>query len=96
MTNETKGLSAPAARAADIFRRYPAVSPDEEREALTFLKTGRHLDIGLVTGNPDLAANIAVFRDAHAGALTPGFGANLAFTLIFLLAVGIPIAMLMR
>ena len=57
MTTDTTGLSAPAARAADIFRRYPAISPDEEREALTFLKKGRHLDVGLVTGNPDVEAD---------------------------------------
>lgn len=65
-------LGPDAARAEDIFRRYPAISLEETADALTFLKKGRHLDLGRVTGNPDLRANVAAFRQEHRRSLRLG------------------------
>ena len=81
--------SPQAARAEDIFRRYPHISADEAREAVTFLKKGRHLDIGLVTGNADLKPNIDAFRDAHARSLGLGFVEIAAFTAFFVVMLAL-------
>ena len=86
MTETTQSgatASSQAARAEDIFRRYPDISAEEAHEAVTFLKKGRHLDIGLVTGNTDLKPNIDAFRDAHARALGLGLVEIVAFTAFF-------------
>jgi hypothetical protein len=77
-----------AARAEDIFRRYPHISAEETKEAVIFLKKGRHLDIGLVTGLPELKANIDAFRHEHRRALGVGMVEMAVFTLIFLALLG--------
>lgn len=77
--------STQAARAEDIFRRYPHISDAEAKEAVVFLKKGRHLDIGLVTGIADLKENIAAFRDQHARQLGLAWREIVGFTAFFAL-----------
>lgn len=82
------GGPSQAERAEDIFRRYPDISEDEAKEAVTFLRKGRHLDIGLVGGIAELRGNIEAFRQEHRRALNPGWGEHGLFILIFLLLMG--------
>lgn len=88
--------AAAVARAEDLFRRYPHLSSEEIEEGVTFLTKGRHLDIGLVSGNSDLRDNLDAFRRDHARALNPGLGEHAIFILIFLLLVGGLIYLLAR
>lgn len=86
MTESTKGgatASAQAIRAEDIFRRYPDIDAAEVKEAVTFLKKGRHLDIGLVTGTTDIKDKVEAFRQEHARALGLGWVEVTVFTLFF-------------
>lgn len=82
------GLGPDAVRAEDIFRRFPAITADEAQHAIRFLKKGRHLDVGRVTGVPELRGNIDAFRQEHRKALAVGFADQLKFTLGFVLLLG--------
>jgi hypothetical protein len=84
----------PAKRAEDIFRRYPDISAEEAKEAVAFLKKGRHLDIGLVTGIAEIKPNIEAFEEEHRRALGVGWGEYLIFSLIFLLFLAVVFALL--
>lgn len=48
-------------RVSALLSRYPEVSRDEAREILTFLRTGRYLDVGELTGNRRLDQNLDAF-----------------------------------
>lgn len=52
-------------RVAELLSRYPRVSANETREILSFLKTGRHLEIGLLTSNQTLQPNLDAFMADH-------------------------------
>jgi hypothetical protein len=52
-------------RVADLVSRYPAVTKGEAKEILTFMSTGRHLDIGLFTSNDRLRPNLDAFMEDH-------------------------------
>lgn len=87
--NEAGAAVQPAAeRAEEIFGRYPDISEEERRELLLFLKEGRHLDIGLVTGNPEIKDQVAAFRQDHHRALRLGFGEGAAFVILLTALLG--------
>jgi len=50
---------------ADLLSRYPSVSGEEERQILTFLRRGRHLDVGLLTSNERLRPKLDAFFEDH-------------------------------
>lgn len=52
-------------RVAQLLERYPQVSKNENREILDFMKTGRHLDIGLLTSDDKLRPNLDTFMEDH-------------------------------
>ena len=52
-------------RVARLLARYPDVSKDENGEISNFMKTGRHLDIGLLTSNEKLRPNLDAFIEDH-------------------------------
>ena len=87
---------SPAERAEDIFRRYPDISAEEVQEALTFLKEGRHLDIGLVAGNPDISEQLAAFRHEYRQALRLGVGEAMIFALLISGLLGVLLWLLAR
>lgn len=89
-------LGPDALRAEDIFRRYPDISRAEIDEANMFLKNGRHIDIGLVTGNPEIKANVDAFRQEHRRALSLGWGEMALFTAFFVVLVGAVVWMLAK
>jgi hypothetical protein len=60
-------------RATELLARYPDVSKDEKREILEFMKTGRHLDIGLLTSDDKLRPNLDAFMEDHKRHFRVGF-----------------------
>ena len=50
---------------ANLLARYPSVSGEEERQILTFLRRGRHLDVGLLTSNERLRPKLDAFVEDH-------------------------------
>jgi hypothetical protein len=55
----------PPERVARLLARYPDLSKNENREILEFMKTGRHLDIGLLTSDEKLRPNLDAFMEDH-------------------------------
>jgi hypothetical protein len=52
-------------RASELLARYPRVSKEEAREILQFIRTGRHLDIGLLSSDDALRPNLDTFMKDH-------------------------------
>ncbi len=74
---------------AALLGRYPDVSKDENRAILEFMKTGRHLDIGLLTSNESLRPKLDAFMEDHKKHFRVSFGeaaAVVAMIAAFLLA----------
>lgn len=65
MHEEVRALRADRERVADLLSRYPKVTDDESAEILTFLRTGRHLDVGLLTSSEALKPNLDAFMEDH-------------------------------
>ena len=55
-------------RVAQLVSRYPGVSDQEANEILTFLRTGRHLDVGLLTADESIRPNLDAFMRDHKAA----------------------------
>jgi hypothetical protein len=51
---------------ADLLVRYPQVSDAEAKLILAFLRKGRHLDVGMVTGDERLKPHVDRFTADHA------------------------------
>jgi hypothetical protein len=62
---EVQALRSDRERVTDLLGRYPGLSESEVREVLTFLKTGRHLDVGLLTSNDRIRPKLDQFMDDH-------------------------------
>ena len=58
-------ISAERQRASDLIGRYPLITDAEVREIVTFLKTGRQLEIGLLTSDPALRPRLDDFMAEH-------------------------------
>ena len=58
---------------ADLLARYPNISERESAQILSFLRTGRHLDIGLLTSNTQLRPQLDSFMAEHRKELSLGF-----------------------
>ena len=72
VNDETRPLTRE--QAADLLFRYPRVSEAEARLILGFLRNGRHLDVGMVTGDERLRPQLDSFMDDHGKHLRVGFG----------------------
>lgn len=65
MHEEVRALRADRERVATLLSRYPGITEDESAEVLTFLRTGRHLDVGLLTADERLKPNLDAFMADH-------------------------------
>ena len=54
---EARALRADRQHVAALIDRYPRLSEDETQEVISFLRTGRHLDVGMLTGDEALKPN---------------------------------------
>jgi hypothetical protein len=59
--------------AADLLSRYPHVSDAEAKAILTFLRKGRHLDVGILTADETLKPQIESFMARHEKHFRVGF-----------------------
>ena len=58
---------------ADLLARYPHVSDAEAKLILTFLRNGRHLDVGMITGDDALKPQLDSFMADHRTHFRVGF-----------------------
>ena len=61
---ETK-LSARAERVEGLLALYPDIAPADTEEIVRFLKTGPHLEIGLLTARDGIGSRLQAFRRDH-------------------------------
>src|SRR6185312_328702 len=57
-------------RASELLARYPRVSEEEAGEIVRFIRTGRHLDIGLLSSDERLRPKLDCFIKDHKADLT--------------------------
>lgn len=62
---EGRPVRTSRAHVAKLLSRYPDVSNTEREEILTFMKKGRHLDVGLLTANDNLRPQFDAFMVDH-------------------------------
>jgi hypothetical protein len=62
---EIRALRSDRERVSELLGRYPRLSNRESREILKFMRTARHLDIGLLTRNERLRARLDAFMRDH-------------------------------
>lgn len=62
---EAKAMRSDRERMADLLARYPRLTDDETQEILTFLRTGRQLDIGLLSSNDRVRPKFDQFMEDH-------------------------------
>lgn len=55
---------AKSERIADLSR-YPGVTEAEAKEILTFIRTGRHLEVGLLTADETVRPPLDAFMEDH-------------------------------
>lgn len=58
---EARALRADRQHVAALIDRYPRLSEEETKEIITFLRTGRHLDVGMLTGDEALKPKLEAF-----------------------------------
>jgi len=51
---------------ADLLIRYPQISDADVKLILTFLRKGRHLDVGMLTGDEHMKPHLDRFTADHA------------------------------
>lgn len=61
-------------QAADLLQRYPHVSNAEAKRIVTYLRKGRHLDVGMLTGDEALKPQLDRFMADHAKHFRLSFG----------------------
>ena len=54
-------------RMEHLLRLYPDISQEETEELLTFLRSGPHLDVGLVTGEEEFREKVRDIRTRYRG-----------------------------
>jgi hypothetical protein len=52
-------------RVSQLVSRYPGVTEEEAAEIVRFLRTGRHLDVGLLTADESIRPNLDAFMRDH-------------------------------
>jgi hypothetical protein len=62
---EARALRSSRQQTAELLDRYPDISEAERAEIVSFMRTGRHIDIGLLTSNDALRPKIDAFMADH-------------------------------
>lgn len=62
---EARALRSERNRISDLLSRYPRLSSAESGEVITFLRTARHLDVGLLTSDEKLRPKLDAFMEEH-------------------------------
>jgi hypothetical protein len=62
---EVRAARSSRERVAEMLSRYPDVSEKDRREILSFMRNGRHLDIGLLTSSDKIRPQLDRFMRDH-------------------------------
>jgi two-component sensor histidine kinase len=62
---EARALRSSRDRIAEMIAKHPRLSEQETRQVLDFMKTARHLEIGLLTSNQKLRPKLDAFMEEH-------------------------------
>ena len=62
---EIRTLRSSRERVGNLLNRYPDVTDKDREEILTFIKEGRHVDIGLLTADEKLRPRLDAFMADH-------------------------------
>ena len=62
---EVRAVRLSREHVAELLGRYPHVSDRDRREILSFMRHGRHLDIGLLTSSEKLRPKLDRFMRDH-------------------------------
>jgi hypothetical protein len=71
---EIRTLRSSRERVANLLNRYPDVTEKDRKEILTFIKEGRHVDIGLLTADDKLRPRLDAFMADHKRHFSLGTG----------------------
>ena len=52
-------------RVAELVSRYPGVTDEEAKEILSFMRTGRHLEVGRLTADENIRPQLDAFMKDH-------------------------------
>jgi hypothetical protein len=63
--DEARAIRSTRARTAALLVDYPSLSDADRREILEYLQTARHLDIGLLSSNDEVAPKLDAFMADH-------------------------------
>ena len=74
MSAEAKPPILTREQASDLIARYPHVTDAEAKLILTFLRKGRHLDLGILSADERLKPQLDSFTADHARHLRVGIG----------------------
>jgi hypothetical protein len=74
MTADSKPPILTREQASDLIARYPHVTDAETKLILTFLRKGRHLDLGILSADESLKPQLESFTADHAKHLRVGIG----------------------
>jgi hypothetical protein len=77
------------ARVEDLLTSYPDIGKSDLEDIVSFLRSGKQFDVGMVCGNPLFASKIADIRKSNPGS----FGSALSHTLWFLVLLMVPLAL---
>ena len=75
---EVRAIRLDRQQAADLLARYPQVSDAETNLILTFLRTGRPLDVGMLTADEKLKPQLDRFMLDHGKRLRVSFAEGAA------------------
>jgi hypothetical protein len=79
---EARALRSSRQRVAELLATYPDISRREKAEIVSFMRTGRHLDIGLLTSNVSLRPKLDAFMADHKHHFRIGLGEGAAVTAV--------------
>ena len=71
---QVRALHATRQRVAQLLSHYPELTDEDVAEIVEFLRTGRHLDIGLLTADDELRPKLDAFMHEHKQQLQPKVG----------------------
>ena len=70
---EARALRTMRMEITDLVRRYPEVTDEEARQILRFIRTGRHLEVGMLTADESLKPQLDRFMADYSKDLRVGF-----------------------
>lgn len=75
---KARALSLTREQVAELLYRYPHVSDVEAKWIITYLRKGRHLDVGMLTADERLKPQLDSFMADHAKHFRVGLGEGAA------------------